>query len=298
MQPQRQPTWARAVTDRPAWLGPARILAASALVALAAGCAPADPEAAGGAESVARAAQALRPVPGAEDHLVLVPEPGPPPHEAPRRSTLWQRATPAGADPAASLWRPAATVLDVARAGRARLVPDGRLLLDGAPVQLDGAPLAVHPPLAEAADGRLAFAAGLAPETDLYVWHPAADGAPARLERRTTDGQSDRPFWLPDGRLLWVSGAGGLAGFVLEGERLSNRGGAEVAPAARTPVPAAPRHTRAEGDTVRFDAGDGWYRLELSTGAVRPEVSSPEPADPALADPVGTAQPADRAVKP
>ncbi|MCA9542264.1 MAG: hypothetical protein KC620_25380, partial [Myxococcales bacterium] len=90
------------------------------------------------------------------------------------------------------------------------------------------------------------------------VWRVDADGKPRAV---TSDGQSDRPFFLPDGRLLWVSSAGtGRAGFVLDGRRLTANG----------PVPAFPDRTRFVDGQVEFDAGEGVFRLDLKTGAMVP----------------------------
>lgn len=94
------------------------------------------------------------------------------------------------------------------------------------------------------------------------IWRVDPDGSAHRLTR---DGRSDRPFPLPDGRLLWVSGAGGMAGFVLDGERLTNRPGD-----AFVPVPARHGASRLEGDRFVYDAGDAEWWLDLQTGEAGP----------------------------
>lgn len=234
-----------------------------ALVLLA-GCAPdgaAAPEGAAVPErpvdpAVGASVQAVR---GSVDHLKVL-DPGLPPHESPRHATLWTRQ--------GATWQPAGKVLDVALAGRAILTPDGRLSVDDHTVATQ-----VHPPLVEAADGRLAFAAGPAPETDVFVLQPGA----ATAERRTTDTQSSRPTWLPDGDLLWVSGAGGVVGFVREGRRLTNPQGTPFADWA--PVPAyAARTTVDAAGRVRFHAGTGWFTLDVASGAVEAETAAAEAA--------------------
>lgn len=214
---------------------------------LLSGC---TPEGAGPEGAAARA------VVGSDDHLLVV-EPGLPPLEAPRRSVLWTRS---GAG-----WRPGARVLDVAWAGRVVLSPSGVLSLDGVAVATG-----VSPPLVEAPDGRLAFAAGEAPESDVFVLHPGAS-APVRL---TTDTYSDRPTWLPDGDLLWVSGGSGVVGFVRAGRRLTNLPGTPVS--AWTPVPSDAARTAFDPDTgrVRFFGGAAWFSLDVDTGAVHAEVDT------------------------
>ncbi len=88
---------------------------------------------------------------------------------------------------------------------------------------------------------------------DTEVWRVDGQGRPRRMSH---DGRSDRPVFLPDGRLLWISGAGGRAHWVLEGVRLCPDG---------LPVPAYPERTRVEGEAVVFDAGEGPRRLSLKT---------------------------------
>ena len=57
-------------------------------------------------------------------------------------------------------------------------------------------------------DGRVAYTKSpRRPLTD--VWQVAPGGVPTAV---TTDGRSDRPVYLPDGHLLWVSSAGGGVG--------------------------------------------------------------------------------------
>lgn len=115
-------------------------------------------------------------------------------------------------------------------------------------------------PLARSADGRIAYArAADPPETDLWVWRPGS--APVQ---RTHDGRSDRPFFLPDGSLLWISSAGGgNAAWVHEGRVVSRW------PAAQ--VPARPKKTRVEAGPdgaprVVFDAGDAERAFDPRTG--------------------------------
>ncbi|MCB9549134.1 MAG: hypothetical protein H6706_25305 [Myxococcales bacterium] len=188
------------------------------------------------------------PVPGAA-HLALVPDPGPPPLERPPLATLWAR-TPAG-------WRAQGRVQAVAPGDAARVDDAGRLLVDGAVVAE-----AVLPDLQLAPDGTLYFTrADHRPDTD--VWRLRRGGTP---EPVTTDGRSDRPLPLPDGRLLWVSAAGGVAGFMLDGVRLTNTQGG-VGPDF-IPVPAHPERSRVEGSRVVYDAGEGdWRWLDVDTGA-------------------------------
>jgi hypothetical protein len=230
-----------------------------ALAAALSACAPEgapQPQVLHGSESENPALGALvQPVRGSSEHL-KVAEPGPPPLESPRRFVLWVRE--------GAVWRPGARVLDVALAGRALLSPEGVLSIDGKTVAERA-----YPPLVEAADGRLAFAAGTPPESDVYVW------AAGETTRRTTDTYSDRPTWLPDGSLLWVSGAGGVVGFVHAGRRLTNLPG--HGPAERQPVPAYAARTEydAELDAVRFHAGTGWFALDVASGQVKPMEGQP-----------------------
>lgn len=223
---------------------------------LAVGCAPSDEP----AERPALAAQssAVRAVPGA-DHLRRVAQPGPPPHEAWPPEVLWIRE--------ADQWRPGPLVLDVSLEGRAILSPDGRLTV-GEQVVAEG----VYPPLASDGQGALAFAAGDPPESDVYVLR-AGD---LKAERVTDDGQSDRPLWLPDGRLLWVSAATGWAGFVIDGRRLTN--GPEVPREQRSAVPARAdwTHWQPQTQRVRFFDGEGFVLLDPQTG----RVETAQPAAP------------------
>ena len=183
------------------------------------------------------------PVPAAA-HLALAPDPGPPPHERPRVATLWAHQD--------GRWRAIDRVQAVAPGDRARVDAQGRLIADGK-VVADR----VLPHLVVAADGTLLFTrAEQAPHTD--VWRLRNDGTP---EAVTHDGQSDRPFPLPDGRLLWISGAGGRAGFILDGRRLTNHPGQPF-----VPVPAFPDRTRLEGERVIYDAGDGEWWINPTTG--------------------------------
>ena len=208
------------------------------------------------------------PVPAAA-HLALAPDPGPPPHERPRVATLWAHQD--------GRWRAIDRVQAVAPGDRARVDAQGRLIADGK-VVADR----VLPHLVVAADGTLLFTrAEQAPQTDVWrlrakrATRGASDGerlGEAQSEPRTLgtdgtpeaithDGQSDRPFPLPDGRLLWISGAGGRAGFILDGQRLTNHPGQPF-----VPVPAFPDRTRLEGDRVIYDAGDAEWWINPTTG--------------------------------
>lgn len=106
------------------------------------------------------------------------------------------------------------------------------------------------------------FASRSVQRPDSDIWRVDPDGTAHRL---THDGRSDRPFPLPDGRLLWVSGAGGMAGFVLDGTRLTNRPGD-----AFVPVPARHAPSRLRGEHFIYDAGDGEWSLNLRTGKAGP----------------------------
>ncbi|MEZ4474858.1 MAG: hypothetical protein R3F60_29535 [bacterium] len=186
------------------------------------------------------------PVPGAE-HLALVPDPGPPPLERPPVATLWAR-TPRG-------WQAEGQVQAVAPGDAARVDAEGRLWVGGA-LTAD----AVLPDLQVGLDGTLYFTrADARPDTD--VWRLRRGGTP---EPVTTDGRSDRPFPLPDGRLLWISGAGGVAGFVVDGRRLTNLAGR--VDGAFIPVPAFPAETRFEDGRVTYDAGQARWWLDPTTG--------------------------------
>ena len=202
----------------------------SALLVLLAACAPVDPPPA-------------TPVPAAA-HLALVPDPGPPPLEAPPLSTVWQRV--------GGRWQAVDRVQAIAPGDRARVDAQGRLVIGGIVVAEH-----VLPDVTVGADGTIYFSrADLPPATD--VWRVPPGGAP---EAVTQDGQSDRPFPLPDGRLLWVSGAGGMAGFVVDGQRLTNRRGE-----AFVPVPAFADRTKWVDGRVIYDAGERLWWLDPTTG--------------------------------
>ncbi len=205
------------------------------LAAVLAGCAAPDEPA-----PVASAAQPVRATAGA---AWVVPDPGPPPHEAPPVSTLWRDR------------RAVARVTAVAPGAVAWVEADGTLRVDGVAVDRD-----VLPDLVVAPDGRVAYTKSpRRPFTD--VWQVAPGGDPAPV---TTDGRSDRPVFLPDGRLLWVSSAGGgVVGFFDASGRLTNQPGQPFAP-----VPAFPDRTRVEDGRVVFDAGDGLYVLDPASGKV------------------------------
>jgi hypothetical protein len=172
-----------------------------------------------------------------------VRDPGPTPNdETPPTHTLYAREG-AGARVVARVWA-------VAPGGAARVEPGGALRIGDAVVDTH-----VRPGLATAPDGTIAYArAESPPESD--IWRVRPGGRP---ERVTTDGRSERPFYLPDGRLLHTSSAGsGRVGWFLDGRRLNSF------PEAR--VPAVPDRTRFEGGRVVFDAGDALYALDLETG--------------------------------
>lgn len=183
----------------------------------------------------------VRPVPGAET-MYLVRDPGPPPHEAPPVDTLY-----VGQGTAA---RQVARVVSVAPGGRAFVDASRRLVVEGELVDTS-----VEPGLSVSSDGTVAYVkSDTRPETDVWLRRPGR--APQRL---THDGRSERPFFLPDGRLLWTSSAGtGRVGWFLEGKRLN------TFPEAR--VPAFPERTTYAGGRVIFDAGDGLYTLDPETG--------------------------------
>lgn len=177
----------------------------------------------------------------------LVPDPGPADPEAPPIKTLWLDV---GAG-----WRAVAKVRDATPDGSAYVTSEGELVRAG--VVIDHA---VLPGFSVGDDGAVAYTrCEQPPVTDVWLW----DGQTRR--QITHDGRSDRPTLLPDGRLLWVSGAGGVAGFVLDGRRLTNPGRFEV------PVPARPSATRVVAGAVEFDAGDGWWRLDLGSGRAAPK---------------------------
>ncbi len=168
------------------------------------------------------------------DEARLVRDPGPPPHEAPARHTLWKGDRPVG------------RVLGATADGRATIDLDRALKRDGRLLATD-----VLPPLVEGA-GVLAFVRSeRPPETDVWVLR---DGRPRRV---TSDGRSDRPVVLADGALLWISSTGGRAAWWRDGRPLS---GPDV------PVPAHPERTRVEGDRVHFHDGAGWWSLDPRTG--------------------------------
>jgi len=165
----------------------------------------------------------------------VVPDPGPPPHEAPPAKTLWRGD------------QPVARVLAATPDGAAHVDLEGRLHLR-ASVVADH----VLPQLSTGPRGLAFTRSPRPPRTD--VWLAGRDVRPI-----TTDGRSDRPFQLPDGTLLWISSAGGQAHWVREGQPLT-RGG---------PVPAYPAKTRFEDGWIRFDTGDGWRRLDPETGVIK-----------------------------
>ncbi|MCB9539708.1 MAG: hypothetical protein H6704_26145 [Myxococcales bacterium] len=207
------------------------------LAAAVGGCAPSDPPA-----PVASTAQPVRATAGT---AWVVPDPGPPPHEAPPVSTLWRDR------------RAVARVTAVAPGAAAWVEADGTLRVDGVAVDRD-----VLPDLTVAPDGRVAYTKSpRRPLTD--VWQVAPGGVPTAV---TTDGRSDRPVYLPDGHLLWVSSAGGgVAGFFDASGRLTNAPGDAFAP-----VPAFPDRTRVEDGRVVFDAGDGLYVFDPAARTVKP----------------------------
>lgn len=183
-------------------------------------------------------------VPGAE-HLRVVADPGPITGERPPVKTVWARVDGA--------WRPAARVTQVAPGGAWHVDAERQVVHAGRVVATDALP-----DLRVAADGAAFVTRSPQPPTT-DVWRIGPNGG---LRQVTDDGRSDRPFPLPDGRLLWVSGAGGVAGFVLDGARLTNRPGE-----AFVPVPARPAKSRLEGDALVYDAGDATWTLDLRTGA-------------------------------
>jgi hypothetical protein len=185
-------------------------------------------------------AERPEPVPGTAA-VLLEAVPGPAPHESPAPKTLW-RSTPTG-------WERGPQVIAVAPGGRALVTVDRQLMRDG--VRLDEG---VLPDLAVGPQGELAYTKGGPGQTD--VWRIGPHGPQAV----TRDGRSDRPVFLPDGELLWVSSADG--GQV----RWWSAAGPLSAPMAR--VPAFPAKTRVEAGRVVFHAGDGWFALDPGTGAV------------------------------
>lgn len=185
--------------------------------------------------TVARSTPALR----------VVRDPGPPPHEAPPRSTLWRNG-PDG-------WQLEGRVRAVSPDGRARVDVNGVLMVDGQRVS-DGvvAPLAVGP------DGAVVFVRQpQPPERDL--WRVTA----GRVERLTHDGTSDRPVFTPDGRLLWIASVEGRARWVLDGRPLSGS-------AATAPPPAFAEGLRWVGSRLHYDAGDRRWWLDPTTGEAGP----------------------------
>ncbi|MCK6570702.1 hypothetical protein L6V77_06250 [Myxococcota bacterium] len=213
---------------------PARFAAVLFGWALAA-CAP--EESASGSPAPAPAT-----VPGAA-HLTLVRDPGPTPNdETPPTHTLYARE--------GGTTRVVSRVWAVAPGGAARVEPGGALRIGDAVVDTN-----VRPGLATAPDGTVAYTRAPSPPAS-DVWRIRPGGRP---ERVTTDGRSERPFYLPDGRLLYTSSAGtGRVGWFLEDRRLNSF------PEAR--VPAFPDRTRFEGGRVIFDAGDALYALDVDTG--------------------------------
>ena len=140
-------------------------------------------------------------------------------------------------------------VVSVAPIGRAWVRPDATLVVDEVVVETD-----VLPGLSMRDDGSVAYARrghdeAKRDETDIYL--RSGDG---RTRRVTTDGRSDRPVFLDDGTLLWISSAGtGRAGWIHDGVRLGGY--------PELPVPARPDRTRLEEGLVVFDAGDAEYAL-------------------------------------
>ena len=177
----------------------------------------------------------------------LVPEPTRAHAESPPVSTLWTQGEQG--------WQAQGRVLAMAAGGRAIVDAERRLRVD-ARVVASG----VLPDLRVGADEAVYFTQSERPPVS-DIWR-YADGALVQL---THDGRSDRPLPLPDGRLLWVSGAGGRAGFVLDGRRLTNGPGE-----AFVPVPAHAAKTRFEAGRVLYDAGDAEWWLDLDTGAAGP----------------------------
>jgi hypothetical protein len=167
----------------------------------------------------------------------LEADPGPPPHERPPRSTLWQST--------ADGWIAAARVVAVSPSGRAWVDVEGALVVEGRPVAVE-----VQPAIAEDAHGRVAFARGVPPESDVWLW----EGGIARPITR--DGMSDRPFMLPDGVLIWVTNIDGRARWVRDGKPM-------LGSAATAPPPARPQRTRWDEATgaVVYDAGDREWSL-------------------------------------
>ena len=209
----------------------------AALVALVGCTSPAAPPATG------RAAQAVV----AAANAFFVPDPGPPPHEAPPLGTLWIDR------------RAVARVQAVAPGARAWVDAQGTLVVDGRAVADH-----VLPDLAAGPDGAIAFTRSpLPPLSDVWLLVPGA--APKAI---TADGHSDRPVVLPDGTLRWISSAGtGLVGWFGPAGRLTNAPGAPF-----TPVPAFPAHTRVLPDgAVLYDAGEAWWIFDATTGQARPK---------------------------
>lgn len=207
---------------------------------------------------------ALAPEPGAPravldaPGLTLVRDPGPTPNdESPPIHTLYSKV--------GNETRAVARVLDVAQGGSLLVEADGTLRAGpGGPI-LD---TNVRPGLSTAPDGRVAYvkSAGAA-ATDVFWVEPG--GRPVRVTR---DGRSERPFFLPDGRLLHTSSGSAADGDPQAGKVGWFEGGRRLNafPAAR--VPAFPDRTRwdAARRRVVFDAGDGLYTLDPATGATEP----------------------------
>lgn len=177
----------------------------------------------------------------AEQPIRLTPDPGPPPLESPPPRTLW-RAGPHG-------WTVEDRVIGATADGRARIDLERRLHVDGRVVAEH-----VLPPLAALPDGALVFTRQPhQPERDLWRLGPDGD-----LTRLTHDGSADRPIATPDGRLLHIAAVDGRARWMLDGAPLPG--------AAELPPPAfADRHGWQNGRLI-YDAGDGAWWLDPTTG--------------------------------
>ncbi len=191
-------------------------------------------------------ADPAEPLGDAPQSMRTVRDPGPPPNdETPPIRTLYL-----GAGLSA---RPVARVIDVAPGAAAMVLADGTLRIGDRTVDT-----AVRPGLSVSAQGQLAYVkGGAAAQTDL--WLVSLAGGPPRAF--THDGRSERPFFLPDGALLYTSSAGsGKVGWFRDGRRLNAY--------PQTRVPAFPDRTRWDAATgqVLFDAGDAVYALDPQTG--------------------------------